>query len=577
MRNLVLSCWLAAVAAAQAAPFSGERSQLVTLAAGQTVEVYAGVPSPSTLPPNGRIAVEWAGYRKILHAFDPDFFIVFRAPRAGVHTLKLTKVEDEEPIFNLPRWRETGTVEKIRPFPRRTPWPAGHTVEVRTWIKPATPGTSSRGMIVETEPNDSIAAAQPVAIGASEGDETLHITGGADDAEYFDNGETGKSGIDWFRIEYRGAVPRLFTANLSLPDPFVVAQLLFYTAAGAEYREGANPNERVHQQTEGHRTAMSRILQPGGVYFLKVEANSPGYEVELRIRKPAPYTDPRAAVRQAMYDHLGQVHAWLLNRPRGAAVDRRIRDTGSLLGTHCMSCHTQSGVWGPAGPLRHGYRIENVASFRQLSNIAYESMRPTNTLAEAANNTSLAPLDLGDGPAGTRVAGYNVTTLEGVVTPRRLHSAQQIRAANFVLQSADPGGINAAGPGSNIGQALVYRFAGEILLRAWKNTRNPKYFAALEEKARKMLQLNPRFSDDLSNRILFFREVFPPVGEDSEEAKKFAAEIAARVAADERRLRQTQRPDGMWQFDPGTLDKSTNEWKIKSDDKDVDSAPTALA
>ncbi|MGH9658473.1 MAG: hypothetical protein ACRD96_08010, partial [Bryobacteraceae bacterium] len=47
--------------------------------------------------------------------------------------------------------------------------------------------------------------------------------------------------------------------------------------------------------------------------------------------------------------------------------------------------------------------------------------------------------------------------------------------------------------------------------------------------------------------------------------------------ADERRLRQTQRPDGMWQFDPGTLDKSANEWKIKSDDKDVDSAPTALA
>ena len=51
-----------------------------------------------------------------------------------------------------------------------------------------------------------------------------------------------------------------------------------------------------------------------------------------------------------------------------------------------------------------------------------------------------------------------MTTLEELVPPRRLHSTQQIRAANFVLQSADPSGINAAGPGSNIGQALVYRW-----------------------------------------------------------------------------------------------------------------------
>jgi hypothetical protein len=433
--------------------------------------------------------------------------------------------------------------------------------------------------VIEAEPNDSIAEAQRIEIGASGRDENLHITGGADDIEYFDNGHVGSSGLDWFRIEYKGKEPRLFTANLSLPDPFVVAQLLFYTADGKEYREGANPNERVHQQTEGHRTAMSRTLQPGGVYFLKVESNSPGYEVELRIRRPAPYSDPRAAIRQAMYDHLGQVDAWLLNRPRGAAVDRRIRDTGSLLGSHCMSCHTQSGVWGPSGPLRYGYRIENVVNYRHLANLAYESMRPTNVLAEAANNTSLAPLDLGDGPAGTRVAGFNVTTLERLVPPRRLHSTQQIRAANFVLQSADPSGINAAGPGSNIGQALVYRFAGEILKQAWQTTRNPKYLDALEEKARLSLKVRPRFSDDMSNRILFFKEVFPEnyvqLRDETDEAKKFAAEIAAQLAIDLKRLRETQRPDGMWQFDPGT--ESNGKWRVKTDDKDVDPAPTALA
>lgn len=553
--------------------------QTITLKAGQTVEVYAGILKPSELAPNERIAVEFGKFRKVLHAFDPDFFIVYRAMSAGTLTLKTTPVTNEEPIFNKPRWRETGTVEKSVPFPSSPQGSVAKKTQRQTWIKPVVPGASKRGMIIEAEPNDSIAEAQPITIGASGGDETFHITGGADDAEYFDNGDVGTSGLDWFRIEYKGKEPRLFTANLGLPDPLVVAQLLFYTGDGKEYREGANPNERVHQQTEGHRTAMSRILQPGGVYYLKVESNSPGYEVELRLRKPAPYNDPRAAIRQAMYDHLGQVDAWLLNRPRGAAVDRRIRDTGSLLGSHCMSCHTQSGVWGPTGPFKNGYRIENVVNYRHLQNLAYESMRPTNVLAEAANNTSLAPLDLGDGPAGTRVAGFNVTTLEGIVPPKRLHSAQQIRAANFVLQSSDPSGINAAGPGSNIGQVLVYRFASEILKRAWETTGNPKYFDAIEEKARLALKVNPRFNDDISNRILFFKEVFPAnylaVRGASDETKAFLKQIDDQVALDTKRLRATQRSDGMWQFDPGRLEGGV--WKIKNDDSDVDPAPTALA
>ncbi|MEP7363900.1 MAG: hypothetical protein ABI972_11640 [Acidobacteriota bacterium] len=581
MRFLGIFLVAATAVSAQEKTFTGTHAQSIQLKAGELVEVYAGLPSPSELPANGRIAVEWPGYRKILHAFDPDFFLVFRAPKAGLYTLKLNKVESEDAIFNKPRWREMGSIGSITPFPKSTPWPTGKSVRLRAWLKPIIAGRATRGQILEAEPNDSIADAQPISLGASVGDETLHITGGADDAEYFDNGDIGSSGIDWFRIEYKGTEPRLFTANLGLPDPLVVAQLLFYTGDGKEYREGANPNERVHQQTEGHRTAMSRMLKPGGVYFLKVESNSPGYDVELRIRKPAPYSDPRMAIRQAMYDHVGQVDAWLLNRPRGAAVDRRIRDTGSLLGTHCMSCHTQSGVWGPAGPLKYGYRIENMVNYRHLMNVAYESMRPTNELAEAANNTSLAPLDLGDGPAGTRVAGFNVTTLEELVPARRLHSAQQIRAANFVLQSADPSGINAAGPGSNIGQALVYRFAGAILERAWKTTRNPKYFEALEEKAQKILKVKPRFSDDMSNRILFFKEVFPAdyvrIKGETDEVKAWWKGVEEQIAADAARLRATQRPDGMWQFDPGTFDEQTKSWRVKNDDKDVDPSPTALA
>lgn len=579
---LILLFLLGSLAFAQSRmfPLPGAAAQEITLPAGAVVEVSAGIAEPSKLPPNARIAVEWAGYRKVLHALDPDFHMAYRAPKAGKYALRATIIEDEDAIFNLPRWREPGSIQKVSSFPTRTPWPQGQTARVWLDVKPVSPGLSTRGMHLELEPNDSIAEAQPLVIGATGEDETIHITGGADDLEYFDNGLTGKKGDDWFRIEYKGKAPRLFTANLTLPDPLVVAQVQMFTSDGKEFRDGANPNERVHQQIEGHRTAMSRTFQPGGVYYLRVESNSPGYEVELRLRQLAPYKDPRYALRQALYDHSSQVHAWLLNRPRGAAVERRIRDTGSLLGTHCMSCHTQSGVWGPAGAMQYGYRLENVANLRQLMNIMYESLRPTNELRDAANNTSLAPLDLGDGPAGTRAAGFNVVMAEKVTPPHRLHSAQQIRTANFVLQSSDPSGINAAGPGSNVGAAVVYRFAGAILRRAWDDTKDPKYFMALEEKAERILSINVRYADDPANRILFFRDIFPAnylgLKGESEDTKKFLARVAGQIAEDEKRLRAMQKPEGWWGFDPGKRDGDT--WVATTKEpNDIDPAPTALA
>ncbi|WP_031500482.1 HEAT repeat domain-containing protein [Bryobacter aggregatus] len=537
--------------------FSGLFEKSVTLRTGEVVEVSAGLSAPSKLAPNTRISVEFGGLRKVVHALDPDFFVYFRAPKAGVYTLKAKAVQDEEAIFNLPRWRETGSIGLLKPYPKSTPWPQGLSVPWRAEIQPVSLGKSTRGMTLEVEPNNSIAEAQPIVIGDTGGDENRHIVGSADDIEYFDNGVVTKGqGDDWFRLEFKGKQAKLFTANLMLPDPFVVARLRMYTADGKEYKDGQNENERVHQQLEEHRTAMTRRFVPGGVYYLAVEANSPGYEVELRIRDLAPYTDPRKAVQQGMYDHMTQVHAWLLNRPRGASVDRRIRDTGSLLGTICMSCHTQSSVWGPALPVLNGYPLESTHNARQLINLMYECLRPTNTLVEAANNTSLSPLDLGDGPAGTRAAGFNVVMAEMLTPAKRLHSTQQLRTANFMLQSADPSGINAAGPGSNYGQAVVYRFAGTILERAWRDTKNPKYFEALEEKAEKLLALQAKYVDDYGNRVEFFRKIFPYAGH------RLEPQILKQLHDDEWAIRKAQRAEGCWGFHEKT---------------ECDAAPTALA
>lgn len=638
--------------------FQAQWEKRMQLKGGETFELSVSLPSPSSLPQHGRIGVRWtldkadageslpaiagrkedafgiytaptADWRKVLHALDSDLYLVYRAPVAGLYRLEIAPVTDEANTFAKPesiRWREDGVAPQAVTFPATTPWPAGKIVPINVAINPLELKDAAKvGSFVESEPNDTPELAQEITLPEGEGIQAIRINGGADDIEYFDNGRVGKSGDDWFRLNFNDKEPRLLTGNLAIPDHTLAAQLRFYALDEkgelSEYTEGRNDNERTHQQNEQHRAAIVRLVKPGKTYFMRVEANAPGYELELRVLKPAPYDDPRMAVKQAMYDHIGQVDSWLTNRPRGASVERRIRDTGNLMGTHCMSCHTQSGVWGPAGPLENGYTIENKQNYRRLINVMYESLRPTNYLKDAANNTSLAPLDVGDGPAGTRVAGHNVCTAERVIPARKLHSMQAIRAANHVLQTADPSGINAAGPGSNVGQSIVYNYAGEILRTAWDRTGHPRYLAALEEKADKMLGVLPRYSDDLSNRIEFFKRYFPqdyaaqnqkaraiyptlppdpkpqptptpspnssgdgkPVEpppalfpayklKSADEVAKLVERIAETIKKDEARLRAIQNADGSWGFDPGKPDG--DKWKTNGE---YDPAPTALA
>ncbi|HTE18875.1 MAG TPA: HEAT repeat domain-containing protein, partial [Armatimonadota bacterium] len=372
-------------------------------------------------------------------------------------------------------------------------------------------------------------------------------------------------------------------------------RLPFQEGKPVRVAEGQDPNERVHQQEEPHRSNITRLFEPGRTYYFRVEANAPGYQLQLRVLRPAPYADPRMAVRQAIYTQVGQVDAWLTNRPRGASVDRRIRDTGNLLGTQCMSCHTHSGVWGPAVPVANGYRIENAQNYWRLINTMYECLRPTNELKDAANNTSLASLDIGDGPAGTRAAGFNIVNAERNYAPRKLHSKQQIRTANYVLQTADPGGINAAGPGSNVGQNIVWLFSAEILKTAWSKTGDPRYFRALEDRARRVLALEPKYTDDVAVRLDFFGRVFPlkehraqlrkaaaaeearkqPVKPVVEDLDLFAENVRRQLATDEARLRAIQNEDGTWGFNPGSSPDGGRSWKRAN--SEWDPAPTGLA
>jgi hypothetical protein len=602
----------------------------MTLRQHEAVELSTRIVSPGSLPPNARVRVtilspaegskaeERVHLSKVLHALDGDMFTVFRAPEAGPYTVVIEPEESELTLLEGDRWRETGHVDALLAAPLSVKWPDGSQADVVIFTRKIDQIAAPDGsLVIEAEPNNSAGQAQTIALRDTSDDYTLQVVGGADDIEYFDNGQVGNGlGDDWLRLEFDGSEPRLLTACLLIPDQMVAARIRCYALpkdkakpesgkpldVGKEYEEGKNPNERVHQQQEQHRIAINRRLKPGHVYFLRVEANAPGYGLELRIVKPAPFDDPRHAVRHALYDHLGQVASWLNNRPRGASVERRIRDTGNLLGTMCMSCHTQSGVWGPAIPFQMGYRPQNAHLFRNLVNISYQSMRPTNVLVDAANNTSLAPLDLGDGPAGTRVAGHSAMSVERFLKPRKLQSKQHLRAANFVLQSGDPGGINAAGPGANVGKGVVYNYTGEIVYEAWKETGNPQFFRALEEKARKTLDVQPKYTDDMAHRVELLKRYFPAdylaqaakvreleakqknqkprvpsnvsVKPSEEDSKKLWDRIQKQIPLDLARLRAIQHEDGTWGFNPGV--KDGDKWKVEGNNK-PEPSPTALA
>src|SRR5499426_4078048 len=178
--------------------FRGRWEKRLALQRGETFELSVGLPSPSSLPRHGRVGVRWtlveekkesgaatslpalfsrktdafgiyaqptADWTKVLHALDPDLYLVYRAPVAGLYALEIAPVTDEATIFEGERWREDGVAPQAVVFPRVTTWPAGKSVPLSVTIQPLGPLGSlelkaETGMRVETEPNDTPEMAQ---------------------------------------------------------------------------------------------------------------------------------------------------------------------------------------------------------------------------------------------------------------------------------------------------------------------------------------------------------------------------------------------------------------------------------
>lgn len=625
--------------------FSGNWSRTWSLTEGDTFEISVRIETPSGLPPNARIDATWTGpeppewafaddrgdpgikatshWSKTLHGLDPDVHLVYRAPASGDYELTLRTVEDRsQPLGEIPH--DTGLAPLTTPLPTRTP-PVKE-VDIHVSLNPVA-SLASGSLVLEAEPNNAPEQATVLDFPGSDPVEVRYVVGGNDEVEYYNNTLSGETADDWYRIVYRGTEPKFVSANLQIIEPVVSARIRFYKEGQPSpeelrerdvpnsydfsnfnpipyvhppatvvsgpvpvytYEEGRALNERAHQQDRSFRTFVTRRIEPGEIYYLRVEANQPHYEVQVRLFDPGPYDDPVQAVKQAIHYHLAEIDAWLIHRPRNIAPHRRVRDATALFGENCMSCHTQSGVWGVADAFRHGYGPEGVEqNYRRLVNTMYESLRLTNELKDAAVNTSVAPNDLGDGPAGTRVAGRNIVLHERTFRPKQVHAQWQQRTANYVLQTADPKGINAAGRGSNFGPNVVFKFSAEVLERAWRDTGEPRYFFGLEEKGRRILETGDdiRVTDDYGHRIEFVHRIWPNDYVEQvrrlthsprrvAEARSLDKALMDRAAHDMQRLLALQRDDGGWGFNPGGTGKN-GEW-LRPDDFSYPAA-TAVA
>jgi hypothetical protein len=124
----------------------------------------------------------------------------------------------------------------------------------------------------------------------------------------------------------------------------------------------------------------------------------------------------------------------------------------------------------------------------------------------------------------------------------------------------------------------------------------------MEDKARKTLDGDPKYPDDMAHRVEQLRRYFPEdfvaqvghvlkleaeqgeakprifgnttPGGSVDDATKLEALIDQQIAVDIARFREIQKPDGTWGFNPGTADGES--WKVDGENK-AEPSPTALA
>jgi HEAT repeat protein len=285
----------------------GRTEAMPDLQASATYRVQAWIEGPVGEGDRSRVTLELPGgdrVTKTLHGGDPSLTLSIRPRASGEGRLIV------EPAS-----------EQIRVSWARRDVPAGDVAAI------------------EAEPNDSWDHANPLTLGRN-------VYGSADDVDYLDNLDEGKTGIDWFRFEVPEDERVLAYFFLELFDRDVSANLRVHVLDPVSqkirlYDEGKDPTEVIHdRERERYSTHLSRTLGPG-TYFVEVNANHPDYVLRTRTSPVPPFSDPARAVEVGLDYLLEAGDAWFAQIPREGHIYQRsgnLHDTA----TRCTACHVSS-------------------------------------------------------------------------------------------------------------------------------------------------------------------------------------------------------------------------------------------
>ncbi len=316
------------------------------LRSGETYRIQVALRS-GTLARGDRVQVELIGpdgekRSKTLHEGDPDVYLSYRPSKDGTGRLVVRSEDGAREIPVLVEWdrQDLGADD---------------------------------ASAIEAEPNDDWRHANTLVLGRD-------VYGTADDVDYLENTEEGKSGLDWFRLVVTDEEPILVYFQLDLLDRDVSANIRVSTVddAGAvqPYVEGKDPMEIVHdRERERYSKHVSRVFKKG-TYYIEINANHPSYILRTRKLPVPPYDDPKQAVEAGMHYIMNVGDAWFAQVPREGNIYVRadnIHDTG----TRCTACHP--AVFSTESNLvahRNGYPIRSKSNFQYVVDRIYNSITP---------------------------------------------------------------------------------------------------------------------------------------------------------------------------------------------------------
>jgi HEAT repeat protein len=299
---------------------------------------------------------------KWLHAADLDFYLTLQPRVAGPLSVSLSAPAG----IHLP---DIGT--SLRPIPQAAAELASaHSPDIK-------PG------VIATSPNGTWQNAESFEFGRT-------IYGSADERPYApspveDGYKALMKGFQWFKFTYNGAEPRLayFVLNVTDRDvPFDVD--IFQLGKSAEGRVDVLPytdgqfvyNIEATQNYPGLYKFRTRILKPGGEYYVRIAANHPAYQLKTFDYTVPPYTDPHVAVRAGMDFLINMGDTWLSNTPRRGAVALRTSMQHSETQL-CIACHpSQFTMRGYLTAVQNGYAPTQRPALEFIADRIYNNARP---------------------------------------------------------------------------------------------------------------------------------------------------------------------------------------------------------